>query len=299
MLRCKGMTDCTLVTCALVPDLDPDDRLLLREMQRRGLDVSVEVWNAPDTDWSASALCVLRSTWDYHVRYDEFVSWIDRASAVTRLQNDPYLLKWNADKSYLRALQERGVPIVPTAWIARGERCSLARLAAMRGWRDLVLKPAKGLAGHGVSLVRRGAKSFAAAQAKLDHLTQTYDMLVQPYLEGVFGYGERALIFIDGGYSHAIVKKPFDTLLAISDADSSLVEATGDEIAIASKALEAVPAATLYARVNLLRDDDHNVCVSELELIEPALYLGVYEPARVALADAVIRQLAVLTEALS
>ena len=92
MLRCKGMTDCTLVTCALVPDLDPDDRLLLREMQQRGLDVSVEVWNAPDTDWSASALCVLRSTWDYHVRYDEFVSWIDRASAVTRLQNDPYLL---------------------------------------------------------------------------------------------------------------------------------------------------------------------------------------------------------------
>ena len=169
----------------------------------------------------------------------------------------------------------------------------------MRGWRDLVLKPAKGLAGHGVSLVRRGAKSFAAAQAKLDHLTQTYDMLVQPYLKGVLGYGERALIFIDGRYSHAIVKKPFDTMLAISDAGSALVEATGDEIAIASKALEAVPAPTLYARVNLLRDDDHNVCVSELELIEPALYLGVYEPARAALADAVIRQLAALTEALS
>ncbi|MGB6414842.1 MAG: hypothetical protein WBF19_16000 [Candidatus Cybelea sp.] len=293
------MTDCTLVTCALVPDLDPDDRLLLREMQRRGLDVSVEVWNAPETDWSASALCVLRSTWDYHVRYGEFVSWIDRASALTRLQNDPCLLKWNADKSYLRALKERGVPTVPTAWVARGERCSLARLAGMRGWRDLVLKPAKGLAGHGVSLVRRGAKSFAAAQAKLDHLTQTHDMLVQPYLEGVLGYGERALIFIDGRYSHAIVKKPFDTMLAISDAGSALVEATGDEIAIASKALEAVPAPTLYARVDLLRDDDHNVCVSELELIEPALYFGVYEPARVALADAVIRQLAALTEALS
>jgi glutathione synthase/RimK-type ligase-like ATP-grasp enzyme len=299
MVRCKGMADCTLVTCALVPDLDPDDRLLQREMQRRGLDVSVEVWSEPQTDWSASTLCVLRSTWDYHVRYDEFVSWIDRASAVTRLQNGPHLLKWNADKSYLRALQERGVPIVPTAWVARGERCSLATLAEMRGWRDLVLKPAKGLAGHGVSLVRRGAKSFAAAQARLDHLAQTCDMLIQPYLEGVFAYGERALIFIDGHYSHAIVKKPFDTLLAISDTDSSLVEATGDEIAIALKALDAVPAPTLYARVDLLRDDDDNVCVSELELIEPALYFGVHELARAALADAVIRQLAAFTEALS
>ncbi|HEX3369150.1 MAG TPA: hypothetical protein VHS56_06210 [Candidatus Cybelea sp.] len=299
MLRCKGMADCTLVTCSLVPDLDPDDRLLLREMQRRGLDVSVEIWSEPSTDWSASTLCILRSTWDYHVRFDEFVSWIDRASAVTRLQNAPQLLRWNSDKSYLRALQARGVRVVPTAWVARGERCSLATLAEMRGWRDLVLKPAKGLAGHGVTLVRRGAKSFAAAQARLDHLAQTYDMLVQPYLKGVFGYGERALIFIDGRYSHAIVKKPFDTLLAISDADSTLAEASGDEIAIASEALDAVPAAALYARVDLLRDDDNNVCVSELELIEPALYFGVYQPARAALADAIIRQLAAFTEALS
>ncbi|HEY2476980.1 MAG TPA: hypothetical protein VGI19_19525 [Candidatus Cybelea sp.] len=290
------MTDCTLVTCSLVPDLDPDDRLLMRELQRRGYGVAVEVWSDPAIDWSASAVTILRSTWDYHVHFEEFVAWIEGAATLTRLQNDPQLLKWNADKSYLRALQERGVPIVPTAWVAQHQRCSLTALAEMHGWHEVVLKPAKGLAGHGVSLVRRTPRSFAAAQARLDQLTQTHDVLVQPYLENVFGYGERALIFIDGRYSHAIVKKPFDTVLAISDADSALVDATDDELAIAVKALDAVPGATLYARVDLLRDDHHNVCVSELELIEPALYFAVFEPARDAFATAVSRRLNALTE---
>jgi hypothetical protein len=292
------MADCTLVTCELVPRLDPDDRLLMGAMQRRGLDVSIEVWSDSGVDWSGSTLCILRSTWDYHVRFGEFVTWIERASALTELCNGPELLRWNADKAYLRSLKDRGVRVVPTAWVARGQRCNLIELAETHGWRDLVLKPAKGLAGHGVTLVRRGAKSFASAQARLDHVTQTHDMLVQPYLEGVLGYGERALIFIDGHYSHAVVKKPFDTLLAIDDDGSTLVEATAEEVAVASQALDAAPSPSLYARVDLLRDDDHNACVSELELIEPALYFGVHEPARIALAKAVIAQLAALSEAL-
>jgi glutathione synthase/RimK-type ligase-like ATP-grasp enzyme len=299
MIRLEAMADCSLVTCTLVPELDPDDRILMRALQRRGLDVSIEIWSDPDVDWSSTSLCILRSTWDYHVRVYDFIAWIDRAAGLTRVKNDPRLVKWNADKSYLRDLEARGVPIVPTAWVRRGQRLSLADLSENRGWHQIVLKPSKGAAGHGVSLVRPHSASAAAAQAQLDRLAQEQDVLVQPYLEDVQAYGERALIFLDGRYSHAVVKKPFDTVLAISDAESSLVEATPEEVAVATRALEAVPGETLYARVDLLRDDSQNARVSEVELIEPALYLAVRESAGQTFADAVERRLQTVTEAIS
>jgi hypothetical protein len=288
------MIDCTLVTCDVVPRLDPDDRLLLQELRRRGLTASIEIWNDPRADWSSSRICILRSTWDYHRRYPDFMAWIDRASVATVLRNDLNLLRWNAHKSYLLDLEQRGVPIVPTAIIRRGERCNLRDLAAAHGWHELVLKPAIGSAAHDVALARRDAASFALAQAHLDRLVQNEDVLVQPYLEAVLSYGERALMFFDGNYSHAVVKKPFDRVFAISDAPSSRVQATAQEIVRATQAVKAVPGRPLYARIDLLHDAAGNALVSEVELIEPALYLAVHGPARRNFADAIERELAIL-----
>jgi glutathione synthase/RimK-type ligase-like ATP-grasp enzyme len=286
-----SVIDCTLVTCEKVPALDPDDGLLARELQRRGLTVSIEAWSNRRAQWEASRLCVLRSTWDYHERCDEFIAWVGHAGSITALKNDPKVLRWNAHKSYLLELERRGVPVVPTAWVSRGESCDLAELAAARGWRDVVLKPARGAASHEVTLVHRGAASFAAGQERLRHLAETQDVLVQPYLRNVVTYGERALIFFDGRYSHTVVKKPFDTVLVVGDARSSLVQATRGELDVAAKALAAVPGRTLYARIDLLRDDENRVCVNEVELIEPGLYLGAHEPARRHFADAIVREL--------
>lgn len=287
------MPDCTLVTCAMVPELDPDDRLLLRELRGRGLTVSIEIWNDPRADWGATRLSILRSTWDYHQRYCDFIAWIAKASSLTVIKNDLGLLNWNAHKSYLRDLEGLGVPVVPTVWIERGERRSLLDLAAERGWRELVLKPARGAASHAVTFVGQDADAFAVAQSELDRLTETDDALVQPYLESVADYGERALIFFGGRYSHAIKKKPFDREIAISDEPSTRTQATARELAVASKAVEAAPSATLYARVDLLTDARGDPVVSELELIEPALYLAVHEPARAIFADAVENELAI------
>ncbi len=282
--------DCTLVTCETVPALDPDDRLLARELQRRGLTVSIEAWSDPRAQWDASRLCVLRSTWDYHERCDEFLAWVERASSATVLKNDPHVLRWNAHKSYLLELERLGVPVVPTAWVSRGASCDLAELAESRGWRDVVLKPARGAASHEVTLVRRGVASFAEGQERLAQLVRTQDVLVQPYLSSVATYGERALIFFDGRYSHAVVKKPFDTVLVVGDAPSSLTQATPAELAVAAEALAAVPGRQLYARIDLLRDDEGRVCVNEVELIEPGLYLGVHEPAQRDFADAILQE---------
>ncbi|HEY1654264.1 MAG TPA: hypothetical protein VGF86_04035 [Candidatus Tumulicola sp.] len=285
------MIDCTLVTCEELPSLDPDDRLLAGELRRRGVSVGIATWSDPRVAWEETRLCVLRSTWDYHYRYDEFLRWIARTASVTRLRNGPGLVAWNADKAYLRDMAQRGVPVVPTAWLARGARCALDELAATNGWRRIVIKPARGAAAHDVMLVAADRTMLTRGQGHLDRLLRTQEALVQPYLESVETYGERALMFFRGEYSHAVVKKPFDTVLKISDARSTLVTATDDEIAAATSAIAAIPGDTLYARVDLLRDDAGGACVNEVELIEPALYVGVHDPARTLFADAIVREL--------
>ena len=113
--------DCMLVTCDYVTALDPDDRLLVMELRKRGLSDAVAVWSDPQVDWSASKLCILRSTWDYHSRFEEFSAWVDRVSRLTTVWNPPQLVRWNADKGYLRDLENAGVRIVPTAWAMRGK----------------------------------------------------------------------------------------------------------------------------------------------------------------------------------
>jgi hypothetical protein len=258
-----------------------------------GITVSIEIWDDPSVDWSATRLCIVRSTWDYHRRHRDFVAWLRNVSAVSVIKNDVDLLRWNLHKSYLFDLERRGVPIVPTTWVRRGTACSLAELASQRGWSDVVLKPALGAASHNVTLVRRNGRAFASAQTFLDCLARAEDVLVQPYLHGVVTYGERGLMFFNGRYSHTVLKKPFDRILTVSDAPSSLIEASPEEIEVARAALATLPQAPLYARVDLLRGDCGEPLISELELIEPGLYLAIHEPAQRAFADAIARELAI------
>jgi hypothetical protein len=169
----------------------------------------------------------------------------------------------------------------------------LAELASQRGWSDVVLKPALGAASHNVTLVRRNGGAFASAQTFLDCLTRTEDVLVQPYLHGVVTYGERGLMFFNGRYSHTVVKKPFDRVLTVSDAPSSLIEPAPEEIEVARAALVTLPLVPLYARVDLLCGDRGEPLISELELIEPGLYLAIHEPAQRVFAGAIARELAI------
>jgi glutathione synthase/RimK-type ligase-like ATP-grasp enzyme len=267
---------------------------MLDILRGRGIAATIAVWSDPNVDWSRAALCIIRSTWDYHTRHEEFMAWVDRVATSTMIQNDRALLRWSADKSYLLELQAFGTPAVPTAFVRHGELPKLAEISSAHGWRAVVIKPCRGAAAHEVLLVLDDPAAMARGQAHLDRLLRSGDVLVQPYLGSVVTRGERALVFFEGRYSHAVVKKPFDSVLAVSGARSAVVEATAREIAIATKALAVAPGVPLYARVDLLHGDDDRVFVSEVELVEPALYLRVHDPARIVFADAIERLLQTL-----
>jgi glutathione synthase/RimK-type ligase-like ATP-grasp enzyme len=203
-------------------------------------------------------------------------------------------LRWNTDKRYLADLERAGVPVVPTQLLAPGEG---------PGHRfenvDHVVKPVVSAGSRGTLRigVDEAARSRAHARSLLD---AGRSVMVQPYLHEVDEQGETALLFLDGGFSHAKRKGPLltagmdlvDGLFAPEQ--MALRDPSAAERELADTALAALPprVATdlLYARVDLLPSPT-GPRLLELELTEPSLFLDHHESAAAALADAVVRRL--------
>ena len=94
-----------LVTCAELPDGDPDDRLLLEPLAALGIGADPVFWDDAGITWGTYDLVVLRSAWDYARRRGEFVAW---ARMVPRLANPADVVAWNTDKRYFGELASAG-----------------------------------------------------------------------------------------------------------------------------------------------------------------------------------------------
>ena len=276
------MTDFTFVTYAGMPDLDADDRLAVDVLTERGYDVATAVWDDPAVKWSRSGAVIIRSTWDYNLRHEAFLAWAESVARVAPLYNPLELVRWNIHKSYLRVLASKGVPVVPTLWLAARSPADLRKTLAQAGWPEAVVKPAIGLSTYGV----RRVSGSEADQAHVNRLLLEHDVMVQPFMTSVQEYGERALMFMNGTYSHAARKTAFQPLLPTGEAGETPAEATGAEIAVAVKAVQSLPAAALYARVDLVLGAAGEPLVIECELIEPTLFLGMHPRAAHRFADA-------------
>jgi len=284
-----------LVTCSRLPDLDPDDRLLLDPLRARGVTADVVAWDDPAADWAAYDLVVLRSAWDYAPRRDAFVAW---AAGVTTLANPADVVTWNTDKRYLRDLAKAGVPVIPTTFVEPGG-----------GWfapgTDVVVKPAIGAGSvdAGRYELAAGPEAFEAHVRRLLDAGRT--VMLQPFQRAIQEAGETALVYFDGGeglrFSHAARKGamltgPDEGVTGLYKEERiDPAEASAAQRAVAERALDAVPGGRdrlLYARVDLVPDDSGAPTLIELELAEPSLFLGQAAGAAERFADAVAGALA-------
>ncbi|MEP7054299.1 MAG: hypothetical protein ABI912_03540 [Actinomycetota bacterium] len=258
-----------LATSADYPRLGDDERLVLPALAARGIEAEPAIWTDPDVDWSG-ALVVVRSTWDYTRRHAEFIAWTERVTSVATLCNPAAVIRTNTDKRYLAVLESAGVPVVPTAWIDRGTTRILDDLLRERQWPVAVVKPSISAGAQDTVLVT--ADSAAEVQVLADAIAAERDVMVQPYLRSVEGYGERSLIYLGGEHTHTVRKSP---MLAGARSPDEVEPATpsDDEIALAELALEWVGTELLYARIDLARLDDGTPVIMELELTEPRLFL--------------------------
>ena len=278
-----------VITCSVLPEPDPDQEILLEAIAARGHAPEMVAWDDPRSDPAAYDLCVLRSCWDYPWAPDRFSAWLSGTASTASILNPVPVAQWNMHKGYLKELEAAGVPIVPTVWLERGEQPDVAALAAGRDWDDVVVKPS---IGAGSYLTKRFHRSRFAdeAQAFLDEELARRDMLVQKFMPSVEARGERALVWIDGEFTHQVLKRP--RYHGQDEEVSEALRPDGADLGIAESALACVDGDLLYARVDIIDGDGGEPLVSELELIEPSLFLLQHRSALERLVEAMERRLA-------
>jgi glutathione synthase/RimK-type ligase-like ATP-grasp enzyme len=284
-----------LATCRNLPGWEVDDRPLVAALVERGAEIVQPAWDDPDVDWGAHDACLVRTTWDYTEQRDAFVAWAERASMSAPLFNPPEVVRWNTHKGYLADLERAGVRIAPTEWLARGERPDLGRILERRGWRRGFLKPCVGATAR--ETLRFDVDDLAAAQAHVDRLLESEDLMLQPYLASVETEGELSAIVVEGEPTHAVRKVPVSGDFRVQDDFG----ASDEPYAFSRAELEVVRGVTacaeqrfgrlLYARVDLLRDDAGALVLNELELVEPSLFLRHGPNAGAVLADALLARI--------
>jgi hypothetical protein len=123
------MTVIGLATCAKVPDLTADDRLLLDELLRRGVDARPVIWEDPGVPWATFDSVMIRSCWDYYLKPGPFLAWMaSLEEAGVPPWNPAGLVRWNHHKGYLQDL-ERSLELIEPFLFLADEPQAPARLA--------------------------------------------------------------------------------------------------------------------------------------------------------------------------
>jgi hypothetical protein len=265
-----------------------DDELAYAPLRSLGWSVETVSWRAPDVVWDNFDIVLIRSPWDYQNAPQDFIRILEQIDASkAELQNPLALVRWNLDKRYLRELEHRGIPIVPTLW---GE--NTADITNMDSWffelatqkkssepaPELIVKPViSANADHTYRL------PFATRQTLAPMLREVFQnraFMVQPFVSSVIEEGEFSLFYFAGAYSHTILKTPKAQDFRVQEEHGGIIQGVEPSAALrahADAAMKVLWYVPLYARVDFVRlpsDGNHErFVVMELELIEPALYL--------------------------
>ena len=292
------MADVTLLTCQAYfkPDrINPyiqnilfEEQLLKSALENQGLTVNITYWNNPSYDWSKTRSLIFRTIWDYFERFDEFLLWLEEVRYKTQLINSYELVKWNIDKHYLKELSEKGIKIVPTYFAKKNSEITLAEIIESQQWKDVVIKPAISASAYKTFKILE--ETVNSNEKLFNDLLNQRDMLVQPYINTIEKLGEASLIVIDGKFTHAILKKAKPGDFRVQDDFGGTVHdyvPTKKEIGFAEMIIEKCKAKPLYGRVDIIWDSEKNAYLSELEIIEPELWLRNYPKSAESIAEAV------------
>ncbi len=261
------MPKIALLTSRSLPVPDNEMPLIEQAFAARGFDSTVMAWDDPALPRCGADAALIRSTWDYTHRLDDFLDTLTHLPMP--VLNAPEVVRQNAHKVYLVDLATAGVPTVPTWLIRRGSGVALPDAGAP----EVIVKPAVSAGARGVG---RFVNESEDAAEHLRQLSTGVDVLVQPFLPDVAD-GERSLLFFGGTYSHAVVKRPANGDFRVQEqygGESHSIIAADSDRDIAAQALKTLdPDNNLaYARVDLVGGADRPM-VMEVELIEPSLFL--------------------------
>lgn len=297
------MTEVLLATSAEWPSGEPAGDLLVGALAERGVPAAWAVWDDAGVDWSAARLVVVRSSWDYSWRRDDFLAWAEHVERWSRLLTGAAVLRWNTDKAYLLDLERVGVPVVPTALL--DDLADLGSLPAPFAGR-VVVKPSVAAGGRGLTVQDAGMDlgQVASLAPGTEPPGGPGCWLVQPLVESVRTEGETS-VFVLGGVPVSQARKvPGEGEVRVHEMYGGRTEPVTPTDEAMLLATETVAAAGQLlgtelpvARVDLMRLADGRLVVGELEVTEPGLYLDVLPGNAEAFAEVVAGALADAAEA--
>lgn len=256
-----------------------EDQLLSVALKPFGIQTKRIAWCDSHVDWTRFAAVVFRTTWDYFDRFHQFSRWLNQLDqSQVRMLNSARLIRWNQDKHYLLDLEERGVGIVPSRFLEFDATLaipeSLVQAFVDCGWDQAVIKPCvSGAARHTYRMDRSNVEQIAE---RLESVMRNEAFILQEFQTGILTHGERTLVLFGDQVTHAVQKtgKPGD--FRVQDDYGGIAtscQATEEEVEFARRAIHVCPEQPVYGRVDLIRDNRGELCVMELELIEPELWM--------------------------
>lgn len=250
-----------------------EDGLLKNALERLGLKVVRKDWADPNFDWATTTCAVFRSTWDYFDRFDEFKSWLDKVEPLTKFINPIHQIRWNMDKWYLQDLESKGMNVVETLYLKKGEERSLVQIFKESRFKEAILKPT--IAGAARHTYRLNSSTLNEYESIFENLIECEDMMLQPFQYNILEKGEVSFVVIGGTYTHSVLKKGKEGDFRVQDDFGGTLHEynpSEEEITFAEDVAKACDPVPSYARVDVMWDNEGELAVSEVELIEPELW---------------------------
>lgn len=228
-------------------------------------------WRAPLEALTRFDLAVLGTVWDYTDHPAEFLARLEALEAAgVKVCNPAEVVRWNADKGYLRELAEAGALSIPTLWADDPGAEDILNAFEHFGTDRVVVKRRVGAGAVGQFSFTRSAPP--AADWRLGQAG-----MIQPFLPAIQSEGEYSLIFIDGQFCHALLKQAADgdyRIQSLYGGREVALDPDPADIARAAEVLAMLPFdnVPLYARIDMVRLPEGQLALIEAELIEPYLY---------------------------
>ena len=278
-----------LTTWNGLPNGAASERLLLPHLAAGGVEGQIVIWSDSAIEFGRFDLVVLRSCWDYHVRDAEFIEWLKQTAQVTNIANDLETVLWNRNKAYLAELARLGIEM-PATIFANGKSTALMEIGS---WEKAVVKPAVSASAHKTWLYTR--ESLPALH-ELQQQMNGEAFLIQEYVPEIETLGEISFIYLDGAYSHAVLKRPAAGDFRVQQehgGSAGAIDPPQDLRQQADAIANAVPYVkrSLYCRLDVVVRNGR-LLLMELELIEPELFLGLAPGSAAMMAEAIRKRLA-------
>ena len=291
-LRAQAPIRLALVTSAELPNLFGGEQLLPPALSALGAQVSICIWTDVTVQWQSFDAVIIRCPWDYHEKLSDFLNWLNRLRELqVKVINDLDTLTWNLNKKYLFELSQKHLPVIPSLCVTPDNQRSLAELMKQLDSKQIVIKPVQS-AGAWRTL-RVSLENMLEVDRDFSEWRQEQDFLVQPFMPEIMSEGEWSLIFFDGKFSHALLKRAKAGDFRVqSDHGGTVhsVEVSADMQTQAQTILNALERMPCYARVDgVLRDGQF--MLMELELLEPELFLELNPEAPQRFAQAIMHAL--------